>query len=231
MIREVMKICGLDCDEICAALAEFADRGVDFTVEENCLDAKIVMTSELDAKSFDAVKSAVYNFFAEQVYSAEDRELHELAAQLLSINGKTLAVAESLTGGEICSRLTSVPGISANFYEGVVCYNRGAKMSRLHIPKALLGAYGAVSRETAYAMVRGLLEPPVDLGLATTGLAGPQGDEGKPVGLVYIGVGAGDFITVFEKRFTGDRNRIRNSAANTALFYLVRYLRGDILQL
>ena len=80
-------------------------------------------------------------------------------------------------------------------------------------------------------MVRGLLEPPVDLGLATTGLAGPQGDEGKPVGLVYIGVGAGDFITVFEKRFTGDRNRIRNSAANTALFYLVRYLRGDILQL
>ena len=223
MIREVMKICGLDCDEICAALAEFADRGVDFTVEENCLDAKIVMTSELDAKSFDAVKSAVYNLFAEQVYSAEDRELHELAAQLLSINGRTLAVAESLTGGEICSRLTSVPG--------VVCYNRGAKMSRLHIPKALLGAYGAVSRETAYAMVRGLLEPPVDLGLATTGLAGPQGDEGKPVGLVYIGVGAGDFITVFEKRFTGDRNRIRNSAANTALFYLVRYLRGDILQL
>ena len=210
MIREVMKICGLDCDEICAALAEFADRGVDFTVEENCLDAKIVMTSELDAKSFDAVKSAVYNLFAEQVYSAEDRELHELAAQLLSINGRTLAVAESLTGGEICSRLTSVPGISAN---------------------SLLGAYGAVSRETAYAMVRGLLEPPVDLGLATTGLAGPQGDEGKPVGLVYIGVGAGDFITVFEKRFTGDRNRIRNSAANTALFYLVRYLRGDILQL
>ena len=116
-----------------------------------------------------------------------------------------------------------MPGISANFYEGIVCYDRGSKMNRLHIPKALLGAYGAVSRETAYAMVKGLVERPVDIGLATTGLAGPQGDEGKPVGLVYIAVGAGEF--------TGDRNRIRMSAANLALYYLVRYLRGDILQL
>ena len=142
-----------------------------------------------------------------------------------------MLLAESLTGGEICSRLTRVPGISANFYEGIVCYDRGSKMSRLHIPKALLGAYGAVSRETAYAMVKGLVERPVDIGLATTGLAGPQGDEGKPVGLVYIAVGAGEFITVFEKHLAGDRNRIRMSAANLALYYLVRYLRGDILQL
>lgn len=231
MIREVMKICGLDCDEVCAALADVAGKGVDFSVEENCLDVKITMTSELDKKSFDAVKSAAYNIFAEQVYCAEDRELHELAAQLLALNHKKLAVAESLTGGEICSRLTSVPGISANFYEGVVCYDRASKMGRLHIPKALLGAYGAVSRETAYAMVKGLLVPPVNIGLATTGLAGPQGDEGKPVGLVYIAVGAGDFITVFEKHLLGERNRIRHSTANLALFYLVRYLRGDILQL
>ena len=104
-------------------------------------------------------------------------------------------------------------------------------MNRLRVPKALLGAYGAVSRETAYAMVRGLLEPPVNIGLATTGLAGPAGDEGKPVGLVYIGVGAGDFITVFERHLSGDRNTVRTAASNLALFYLVRYLKGDILRL
>lgn len=231
MITEVMKICGLGCDTVCEKLAPLADKGVDFSVEENCLDVKITMTSSLDKKAFDAVKSLAYNLFDEQVYCAGDKELHELAAQLLRLNGKTLAVAESLTGGEICSRLTQVAGISENFYEGVVCYNRASKMHRLCIPKALLGAYGAVSRETAYAMVRGLLTPPVTIGLATTGLAGPAGDEGKPVGLVYIGVGAGEFITVFEKHLTGDRNRIRHSAANLALFYLVRYLRGDILQL
>ena len=231
MITEVMKVCGLNCDEICAMLEGIADRGVDFSVEEYCLDAKVTMTSELGKKEFDAVKSAAYNLLNEQVYCAEDKELHELAAQLLRLNGKTLAVAESLTGGEICSRLTSVPGISENFYEGIVCYNVGSKMNRLKIPKALLGAYGAVSRETAYAMVKGLLTNPVNLGLATTGLAGPTGDEGKPVGLVYIGVGAGDFITVFEKHLVGERNHIRRATANLALFYLIRYLRGDILQL
>ena len=217
MIREVMKICGLDCDETCEALGEVAGLGVDFEVEENCLDVKITMTSELDKKSFDAVKSRVYNIFSEQVYSAEDRELHELAAQLLCINGRKLAAAESLTGGEICSRLTRVPGISANFYEGIVCYDRGSKMSRLHIPKALLGAYGAVSRETAYAMVKGLVERPVDIGLATTGLAGPQGDEGKPVGLVYIGCTVEGKTIVKRCFYGGDRTAIRQAAAKEAL--------------
>ena len=98
------------------------------------------------------------------------------------MNGRMLAVAESLTGGEICSRLTQVAGISENFYEGVVCYNRGSKINRLGVPKTTLGEYGAVSRQTAYAMVEGLLNDPVDIALATTGLAGPSGDEGKPVG-------------------------------------------------
>lgn len=231
MTEEIMRVCGLTADEVCERLSPFAGQGVDFAVEELCLDARITMRSDLDKKQFDAVKSLAYNALAEEIYSADDRSLHDLAAYLLKINGKTLAVAESLTGGEICSRLTSVAGISENFFEGIVCYNRASKMNRLRVPKALLGAYGAVSRETAYAMVRGLLEPPVDIGLATTGLAGPSGDEGKPVGLVYIGVGAGDFITVFERHLSGDRNTVRAAAANLALFYLVRYLKGDILRL
>lgn len=231
MTEEIMRVCGLTADEVCERLSPFAGHGVDFAVEELCLDARITMRSDLDKKQFDAVKSLAYNALAEEIYSADDRSLHDLAAYLLKINGKTLAVAESLTGGEICSRLTSVAGISENFFEGIVCYNRASKMNRLRVPKALLGAYGAVSRETAYAMVRGLLEPPVDIGLATTGLAGPSGDEGKPVGLVYIGVGAGDFITVFERHLSGDRNTVRAAAANLALFYLVRYLKGDILRL
>ena len=231
MITEVMRVCGLTADELCGRLSDFAEKGVSFSVEELCLDARITMTGDLDPKSFDAVRSLAYNALGDEVYAADDTPLNVLAAQLLAMNGKKLAVAESLTGGEICSRLTAVPGISANFYEGVVCYDRGSKESRLGVPKALLGAYGAVSRETAYAMVRGLLRPPVDIGLATTGLAGPTGDEGKPVGLVYIAVGAGDFITVFEKHLHGDRNTVRASASNLALFYLVRYLKGDILRL
>ena len=231
MIQEVVKICGLDIDTIRLKLSEFLGMGVTFDVEERCLDARITMTSAGTRESFDQIKSYVYNAFSEQVYSAEDTSLHALAVELLKRSKKVLSVAESLTGGEICSRLTSVPGVSENFYEGIVCYNRHSKMDRLGIPRAFIGEYGTVSRETAHAMVRGLLNRKVDIGLATTGLAGPTGDEGKPVGLVYIAVGGGEFITTFEKRLSGDRNQIREATANLALFYLVRYLKGDILLL
>ncbi|MBO5655344.1 MAG: CinA family protein [Clostridia bacterium] len=231
MIQEVVKICGLDIDTIRLKLSEFLGMGVTFDVEEKCLDAKITMTSAGTRESFDQIKAYVYNAFSEQVYSAEDISLHVLAATLLKRSKKVLSVAESLTGGEICSRLTSVPGISENFYEGIVCYNRHSKMDRLGIPRAFIGEYGTVSRETAHAMVQGLLNRKVDIGLSTTGLAGPTGDEGKPVGLVYIAVGGGEFITTFEKRLSGDRNQVREATANLALFYLVRYLRGDILLL
>lgn len=231
MTKEIVKICGLNKEEILSKLKVFEGFGVDFSVEENCLDATITLTSEAKRDVFETVKSRVYNAFEEEVYSATEGSLEDIAARLLKMNNRTLAVGESLTGGEICSRLTSVAGISANFYEGIVCYNRASKVERLGVPKAVLADYGAVSRETAYAMVKGLCKRPVDIALATTGLAGPTGDEGKPVGLVYIGVGGGDFITVFERRFSGSRNEIRRATSNVALFYLIRYLKGDILRL
>lgn len=231
MIEEIVKICGLNQNEIAEKLSKFEGFGVSFDVKEDCLDATITMRYEGDRQTFEMVKSRVYNAFEEEVYSACEGSLEEICARLLKMNNRTLAVGESLTGGEICARLTGVPGISANFYEGIVCYNRISKADRLGVPKSVLADYGAVSRETAYAMVKGLCKRPVDIALATTGLAGPTGDEGKPVGLVYIGVGGGDFITVFERRFTGTRNEIRKATSNVALFYLIRYLKGDILRL
>ena len=231
MIKEIVKICGLDKDEILSKLKGFEGYGVEFSVEEDCLDATITMRSNASREVFETIKSRVYNVFEQEVYSAAEGSLEEIAARLLNMNNRTLAVGESLTGGEICSRLTGIAGISANFYEGIVCYNRASKVERLGVPKGVLADYGAVSRETAYAMVKGLCKRPVDIALATTGLAGPAGDEGKPVGLVYIGVGGGEFITVFERRFSGSRNQIRRATSNVALFYLIRYLKGDILRL
>lgn len=231
MIKEIVKICGLTRAEIESRLQSFADFDVVFKVHEDCLDATIEMCSSVPKDVFERIKSRVYNAFEEEVYSASECTLEELCGRLLKMNNRTLAVAESLTGGEICSRLTSVAGISANFYEGIVCYNRISKMDRLGVPRAVLADYGAVSRETAFAMVKGICKRPVDIALATTGLAGPAGDEGKPVGLVYIAVGGGDFITVFERHLEGSRNEIRRATSNVALFYLVRYLKGDILRL
>lgn len=228
MICEVVRICGLTGTEILKRLSAFEGLGVEFSVEEECLDAKITMTAPRRDKSFEHVLCGVYNVFENEVYSASDAGLTELVGHFLKLNGRTLAVAESLTGGEICSRIASIAGISKHFYEGIVCYNSESKKYRLGVNDGTLARYGAISGQTAYEMVQGLLVSPVDIGLATTGLAGPDGDEGKPVGLVYIGVGAGEFILVFKRRFSGDRNHIRKCAANVALFYLLRYLKGDV---
>lgn len=183
MIKEIVKICGLDKEEILSRLEKFEGFGVNFSVEEYCLDATIGMSSSAKRDVFETVKSRVYNAFEEEVYSATEGSLEEIAARLLKMNNRTLAVGESLTGGEICSRLTGIPGISANFYEGIVCYNRASKVERLGVPKAVLADYGAVSRETAYAMVKGLCKRPVDIALATTGLAGRRAMKESPWGL------------------------------------------------
>ena len=231
MISEVVKICGLPLDEIEKRLFPLRGFGIKFDVKESCLDASITMSADNPSTLFESVKSKVYASFEDEVYSAFDISLQALAARLLKMHHRTLAVAESLTGGSICSMLTQVPGISENFYEGIVCYNRISKMTRLGVGRDILACCGAVSRETAIEMVRGLIKSPVDVGISTTGLAGPDGDEGKPVGLVYIGVGGGEFVTAFERKLSGTRNEIRQAAANLALFYLVRYLKGDILRL
>ncbi len=228
--KEVVKICGLRSDEIKTKLAPFENKGVTFAVTEKFLDAKIVLKTELDEDSFDQIKTEIYNVFADEVYASMDITLEDLCAKQLAMSGKILSVAESLTGGLIASKMCSVSGISNNFYEGIVCYNPMSKVSRLNIDKSLIGAYGTVSKQTAYAMIKGLQKPPVDICLSATGVAGPEPSEGKPVGLVYIGVGADNFVTVFEKHLSGTRNEIREGTANIALFYLSRYLKGDILR-
>lgn len=231
MQREIVKLCGLSREEVKHRLAPFAGKGLEFDIAEDCLDVTLTVTSTLSKKDFDPLKSWIYRAFETEVYSAFGQGLAETAAALLKRHGRMLGVAESLTGGLICSMLTQVPGISNNFFEGIVCYNKQSKQERLGVKATTLSNHGAVSEQTAVEMVRGLNIPPVDIGLSTTGLAGPEGDEGKPVGLVYIGVGAGDFIRAFEKRLSGTRNEIRQKTANLALYYLIKYLRGEVFTL
>ncbi len=230
---DVFRLAGLKKGEIEARLAPLKKSGLGFEVEESCYDAKVSLrpAKEMSETRFEELKCKAYQLFEDEVYAMTDSSLQETAVKLLMLNKKTLSVAESLTGGEICSRLTEISGVSSCFYEGIVCYNRKSKMARLGVTRRTLADYGAVSRQTAIEMVKGLIGVNADIGLATTGLAGPLGDEDKPVGLVYIGVGSGDFLMAFEKHFAGSRNEVRAAAANLALFYLIRYLRGDILRL
>ena len=163
------------------------------------------------------------------VYSTNDQDLHEVCAALLKEHNATLAVAESCTGGMIASKLVSVPGISENFIEGAVTYSNEAKMNRLGVKGETISAYTAVSAETAREMVEGIRRTSgSSYGLATTGIAGPDGGTAeRPVGLVYIAIAGKAETMVRELHLTGSRERIRNMASLYALDLLRRCFLSD----
>lgn len=164
---------------------------------------------------------------SEWIYAEGQDTMEEVVGRLLSKQGRTLAVAESCTGGLIAYRLTQVPGSSAYLDRAVVCYSNQAKTEMLGVPERLLFQYGAVSREVAAAMAKGMRERTgVSVALSITGIAGPGGaTESKPVGLVFIGLdGGGDDVVAREFRFHGDRSVIRQRAAQAALDMLRRWL-------
>lgn len=131
----------------------------------------------------------------------------------------TLAVAESCTGGLVAHRLTEVPGISANLLEAVVAYSNAAKTARLGVSESLLRRHGAVSAEAAAAMAEGVARTAgADLGMSTTGIAGPTGAvPGKPVGLVHHAVHFRGRTRVERRVHPGARPQVKARAANLVL--------------
>ncbi len=173
------------------------------------------------------VVDEVLSVVGEWVYGVDVDSLEAVCLAALKSRGKTLAAAESCTGGLIAKRLTDVPGASAAFLGGVVSYTNGIKANILNVPQSVLDEYGAVSEPVARAMAEGAKAlTGADYALAVTGLAGPDGDDrGNPVGLVYIALAAPEETTVKECRF-GKRTRehIRQQSANTAFDMLRRAL-------
>ena len=137
--------------------------------------------------------------------------------RLLKARGITVAAAESLTGGMLSQKLTSVPGASAAVCAGCVTYSDEAKHKLLGVKIETLERYTAVSAETCREMAEGMRAiSGADVAIAVTGYAGPQVSD-EPVGLVYIGVAYAGNITVKECRFTGSRERIRTLTAVNAM--------------
>lgn len=136
--------------------------------------------------------------------------------------GRTLAVAESCSGGLIAHRITDVPGASACFAGGVVAYSNEVKQALLGVNREDLDRHGAVSEPVARQMaegVRGCMG--ADYGIGVTGIAGPDGGTAeKPVGLVYIAVADGSETVVTRNEFTGDRGQVKSQAADRALTML-----------
>lgn len=150
----------------------------------------------------------------------ESRATAEAVVAALGARGLTLAVAESLTGGLVMGALTEVPGASVVFRGGPVVYATDTKSSVLDVDPALLEARGPVDPDVADAMARSVRRRwRADVGLATTGVAGPSRQSGKPVGEVYVGVAdaAGTVVHRVDLAAAGDRSAIRREAVELAL--------------
>lgn len=151
----------------------------------------------------------------------------EEVAKLLKERKMWIATAESCTGGLIGHTLTNVPGSSEYFKGGVIAYSNEVKMKLLGVKRETLMKYGAVSSYTAEEMAKGVKElMEVDIGIATTGIAGPTGgSEEKPVGLVYIGLATDGGIEARRFVFDGDRLQNKESFCEAALNMVLEYLK------
>lgn len=131
----------------------------------------------------------------------------------------TLALAESCTGGLIAARITSIPGASAMFNGGVVCYANDVKRALLGVAQAVLEKEGAVSASCAKAMAEGARKAlKANIAVSVTGIAGPGGGTPeKPIGLVFIGIATETAVSAEKHVFSGDRASIRTLAANAAM--------------
>jgi nicotinamide-nucleotide amidase len=149
-----------------------------------------------------------------------------LIAQKLNNKKLKIATAESCTGGLISNTFTNISGSSNFFDRGIVSYSDDAKMQLLDVDEELLIKYGAVSRQVAESMAKGVrINSNVDIGISTTGIAGPTGaTKEKPIGLVYIGISIKNFTRVEKFLFNGSRLENKEKTCKEALSMLLEEL-------
>ncbi len=163
----------------------------------------------------------------DHIFSSRGETLEEVVGMYLVMKQKTVAVAESCTGGLVAERLTRVPGSSSFFLGGVVCYSNELKTRLVGVPADLIAAEGAVSKPVAQALAEGVRRRTgVSIGVGITGIAGPSGGSPeKPVGSVFIALADDRSTEVRRFQFPGDRERVRTWASVAALEMIRRRIR------
>ena len=174
----------------------------------------------------DELAERIEEALEDWLYSSQGDTLEQIVLYYLGLRQATLAVAESCTGGLIAQRITSVPGASRSFLGGAVVYSDPLKTAFAGVPPDLIAQHGAVSAEVAKALADGIrVRTGATIGLGVTGIAGPTGaTDSKPVGLVYIAVSDAQGTDSIDRTFRGDRQRVREWAAQFALDIVRRRL-------
>jgi nicotinamide-nucleotide amidase len=207
-------------------------KNVDTTILAGAGDIQFNLISRADSLEVaqarvDELAGKIEDELEEAVYSTEGESLEKIVGYYLQMRNASLAVAESCTGGLLAERITSISGSSRYFVGGAVVYSNELKTKFAGVPESLIAKHGAVSREVAAAMAEGIRKRcNSTLGVGITGIAGPSGGtEEKPVGLVYHALASEGGTEVVERKFPGDRKRIRWFASQQALDMVRRKLR------
>jgi len=232
LVSKTLRIAGVGESAMESAVKDLIDGQSNPTVAPYAKDVEAVLritargkNTEDAEKIIAPVANEIYSRFGNKVYAEGETNMQSVVSEMLVKSRRKIAVAESCTGGLIAARLIEYAGISSVFIEGAVTYTDDAKMRRLGVKKETLDKYTAVSAETAAEMAEGIAKASgADIGLSTTGVAGPGLSEGKPEGLVYIGLYIDGKTTVKELQLAGKRNVIRERAAYSALDLLRRKL-------
>jgi nicotinamide-nucleotide amidase len=226
--RRVLRFYGASESAVAKALADGGGdgSGVEATIcaREFEIHVDLLVDPGAEARG-EAVEQALVEPLAEYLFARDERPVEALVLDLCRARSWTLGTAESCTGGLVSGRVTSVPGSSDVFTGGVVSYSDEVKKSELGVSPATLAEHGAVSAETAAEMAAGVrARLGVDVGVAVTGIAGPDGGTPeKPVGLVYLHAETPEGGHGIEFSFPADRETIRTRATVAAL-HLVRRL-------
>ena len=208
-----------------------AGRRIDATILASLGQIELHLSTGADdadraTRLLDTATAELADVLGDSLVGTHGESLEVVVGRLLTSRGYRLALAESCTGGLAASRMTDVPGSSAYVLAGWIVYSNEAKVD-LGVDATVIEQYGAVSEPVALAMaVQARRRAHADYGLGVTGIAGPSGGSAdKPVGTVWFGLAGPDgLIRAFTARFTGERDRVKFQASQTALDMLRREL-------
>jgi nicotinamide-nucleotide amidase len=230
---KVMRFCGIGESALETQLQDLIDQQTSPTIAPLAKEGEVTLRLTCYSSSVEEAEQEMSEVIKEitsrvgmYLYGWNNDNLEDVVVQQLIQKNLTLSIAESCTGGLLSHYVTKVPGASQVFLGGTVCYTDQVKHEQLDVPLEILHEEGAVSSQSAHLLAEKVKEKfQSSIGVSVTGIAGPDTQEGKPVGLVYIGISLPDRTLVKEVRLSGQRQTIQLRATKLALNYIINEIK------